>query len=387
MADFLTKQELLEAIARQRLAISEFQVERLVRAGAVARPEQVHVRGIRGSRSRYPAQALEQLSVIGRMQQRPRALDDLVLQLWWDGHGVDEASLRRVLTTPLELASEEARTFFSSHTGPHDAAEAAVDELLRGTRLPPWLRIALRRLDGSVADLSSVLHSLLVLAFGGTPAWEFDEFGPGDAQLGELIDRATGVGRAQQDVLPGRDVWLPDPPDPRETLTQMRAAGGFDLLDLPAIVHESSLNQLERARGLARMLGGALATIARALETMCTRDHAGVASLRLLDDRRPSRFQRVMLLRCCLVLGRLVEPEQVAEVGAAALAAAPLAELFIAFRDMLREHELTPKAWSIPDFESLPAEERLRVTDLLEKLLAAHPEWAAALEAAGNHPG
>jgi hypothetical protein len=248
--------------------------------------------------------------------------------------------------------------------------------------LPPWLRIALRRLDGSVADLSSVLHSLFVLAFGGTPAWEFDEFGPGDAQLGELIDRATGVGRATQDAMPCGGVWLPDPPDPRETLKQMQAAGAFDLLDLPAIVSESSLDQLERARELSRMLGGALATIARALEVMYTRDHAGVASLRLFDDRRPSRFERVMLLRCCLVLGRLVEPEQVEEVGAAARAAAPLAELFIALGERLREYGLTLKGGSTPDFESLPNEVRLRVADLVGQLLAAHPDWAAALEEA-----
>jgi hypothetical protein len=318
------------------------------------------------------------------MENRPKSLDELVLRLWWDGHEVDEPALRRVLTTPLERASQEAREFFSSFSDAHEAAEAATAELLDGRASSQWLGIALRRLDRNVIDLSSVLHSLLVLALGGTPAWEFDEFGPGDAQLGELIDRAIGVERAKRDAMPGGNVWLPDPPDPRETLLEMQAAGAFDLLDLAPIVHQASLRRLVDARELAKLLSDSLAVIARGLEAMYTRDHAGVATLRMLGERRFTRFERVMLLRVCLVLGSLVEPERIEEVSTAARTAAPLSELYLCLRSALREHDPSLSATSTAELEALPDDVRSAVGDVVRKQLADHPEWASALDAADS---
>jgi hypothetical protein len=178
---------------------------------------------------------------------------------------------------------------------------------------------------------------------------------------------------------------LPDPPEPREMLMQMQAAGAFDLLDLAAMVHGASLQQLMDARELAKLLADSLAVIARGLEAMYTRDHAGVATLRMLDGRQFTRFERVMLLRIGLVLGRLVEPERLEEVSTAARTAAPLSELYLVLRAALREHAPPLTAASPTELEALPDEVRSALSGVIEKQLAEHPEWAVALDAADNN--
>src|SRR5688500_7584287 len=98
----LTEADLIQASLAAGFICSPDQLRRLRRVGAIRRPEQEHVPGLRGSRSVYPASTDEQLIEILRIHSSERRLQMVVFKGWWEGLNVDPAAVRSFLVEELE---------------------------------------------------------------------------------------------------------------------------------------------------------------------------------------------------------------------------------------------------------------------------------------------
>src|SRR2546423_125292 len=105
----LTPKALLEAARLEGYRVSNDQRKRWAREGLLPHPVQDHVRGIRGSESRYPPGTLEQLVAVARLHRSERRFDELRLDLWWEGYWVEPDRLRASLAGLLDDAVAEFR--------------------------------------------------------------------------------------------------------------------------------------------------------------------------------------------------------------------------------------------------------------------------------------
>jgi hypothetical protein len=214
----MTAQELVTYAKTQGFTVSARQIERLHKAACLPRPQRMHVRGVRGSRSYYPIGTAAQLIAVCRLSKCERSLKRICFQLWLDGYPVPlkplRGSLQRLLFAGLPQA---VRRIGDEHI--HSPLKSA--EVLTALLAPRLRRTALGRLIHDHlphrADQTSLLTMFFQLFLGDMPAFDAAEdyvngdLDPGerDTPLPELFVQVYGLDRAQTDTMSGAPPWLP----------------------------------------------------------------------------------------------------------------------------------------------------------------------------------
>jgi hypothetical protein len=374
----IEESEVLTGAARAGEEVSAHQLKRWRRAGLIPRPRVVHTKGIRGSGSRYPAWAVEQLIAVARLHRTVRGLGELVVAVWWEGHWVQTEALRAALTEPLQQLSEEARAAREREQDPYEAA----DRLLVGMKddSAPSTAMALirSRLSGH-ADFLDLLWTFLVIGLGGKAPWEEEDRSLPDAAPGALalLAKATGVDRAMRDNPAGSGPWLPADFDLRAFVAELRDAGAFDLENAAGPIREASEQQLAQAREDALLFAGPLALIGSVLEGLLGKDVGGMGSVSALDP--DSTSARTCLVRSVLILRPLAGDEAFSAiallVGSVHARYAAIAEL----RAALPQHAELLRVDYAERLAALPPAQAEVVRADVSRLLEERPKLAAAL--------
>jgi len=213
-----SREELLARLNASGRAVTARQLERWWKAGKVARPVRRHVRGLRGSISRFPAEAFDQAAAMfdASRQRSMQAQGDRRMRvrsflLWWNGKPVagDPREIIWNAISPMfktleRLRSSERTLAINSDPMNEDdeafeIAESYVanhkDEPLRG----PVARRLLRNLGRRREDFFSVAITLLQTALGGYPLLG----GPsleGEPSLDSLVLRSLAANEFQKMV-------------------------------------------------------------------------------------------------------------------------------------------------------------------------------------------
>lgn len=303
-------EKVLEAARREGAEVSLRQLKRWRSKGLIPRPEWGHERGVAGSRSLYPAWTPFQVVEVWRRGQSMRRTNVLLIGLWWDGWWVDRLALREALCEPFERLSHQARAITAPHENPCDAADALVDVAELDAASAGGTGVVGRRLRNRT-DIRTVMHTFFVAGLGVEPEWETQDVGLAkrEPSVAELVNRGTGIERAQRDSLGANPPWLPEPPDIRSEFEAMRAAGVIDLLDLAAGIRDASDRQLDDARNAARSVSTVLAPELAALERELGRDIGGLGSIADLASTADQPAQRIWLVRLMVMARRLVPAE------------------------------------------------------------------------------
>lgn len=270
----------LIATCEQRgVVVTREQLKRWRVAGVLPRPRQEHALGVRGSKSWYPREAVEQALIICELlQMRRRSLDDVCIELWRRGMLVDRDALRRTLARPLQQMADEWTVLLGEAGG--DGTEAADQAMRRfGFRdASSMTKLMLQRLGGprsGAASMRDVVWFFFLRGFRGDE--EGVDSGPG-SHLETAVAAATGVARSQEDGILDHDPWLPPGISATDVVTQLGDSGAFDIPRMAVRIREASDADLDRARDDVLLFTG-LATITAWVQAMYGADVAGLASV------------------------------------------------------------------------------------------------------------
>jgi hypothetical protein len=356
------------------------QLKRWRRAGLLPRPRLGHQPGLKGSQSRYPAWAAEQLLAIVRLHRSAHRLGELCTALWWEGRWVDPLVLRKALIAPLERFSDEAEKARRGETDPHAAADTILKAMPDDAKPSPLVEVIRGRLTGR-GDFINLMWTFLVIALGGEAPWEQEDRSradPAPTAL-ELLLTSAGIERAMSEELAERPSWLPADFDPRRFIAELRDAGGFAIDDAARPIREASDDALAQARADAVLFCGPLARIGVVLEGFVGEDVAGLGVLRAIAPT--SAFGRASLIRSMLILRGLVGEgafRVIAElVDSTQVRFAAIADL----RAALPQHESLLRADYEERLAALEPEDAAQVRRDVAAYLHAHPAVAEALGA------
>lgn len=306
----MTADEVLKAARARGANVTRRQLKRWRLDGLVPRPDWGHQQGLPGSRSLYPAWAVDQVVEVWNRRQRKRRSAELLIGLWWDGWWADRGSLREALCGPLDRLSQQARAVTRRYEDPYDAADAPVEAAEHETASAGRIGLIGRRLRNR-ADARTVMHTFFLAALGDEPEWETQDVGLAEPEpsVVELVSRGTGIERAQRDPLGADPPWLSEAPDVEREFRDMRMAGVIDLLDLAGVIREASEVELDDARNAARAFSRIVAPGADALQKEFGRDVGGLGSIAELTKTADEPGQRIWLVRQMLAAHRLLPAE------------------------------------------------------------------------------
>lgn len=377
----MTTDQLLDAARRAGLSLTPHALKRWRREGLLRRPEQIHRAGIEGSAARYPPGTLGQLLKVAELRRRERRFDELRFDTWWHDGWVEAGALRRSLMHVLDEPLKEIRAIRRQHTDPFDAAHAVVMASDASRGRSPVTRL-LRRRAGSGDDVASAMVPVLVLAFGGEPIWHTQDVGLDEKEADpiELVRRVIGLERASTDALEGDEPWLTELPDVVGDLELLRDSGLLELERPSELIAGTPEGELDRARRLARTLADEMPLFARALELRFDRDAGGFGVFQVTSGR-DARWFRAYFVRFCVLLPRLVSPENVRATLSALSAARPGMEAVIAIGNRFPGYKPFLGPMGREHLERLPAEEQEQVAANVRALLAEKPGLEASLNA------
>lgn len=248
----VTASELLSHIRGQGYNdTSDSQIERWYENDCLPRPRQTYITGVRGSTSRFPAQAVAQALAICRLQRvRRYSFDELRILLWREGFQIPPDQVRLSLQRIIERLRDALHSHWKASW--RDILEAA--EGFAALILPHLARTLLgRHIKGklSAADQASYLTMQFQLLLGGAPAFAAgDEYVAEDGKvvdipLSELVVQIHGLERAQTDTLGGAKPWLP--PDIAPTLIELARKQVFSFEYMLTVIQDATPCALERA--------------------------------------------------------------------------------------------------------------------------------------------
>ncbi len=367
-----TDRELLAIAANAGYAVTPRQLERWHKQHLLPRKVQEHRPGTRGSIGRYPPGTEAQFLAVCRWRERRRKLYELRFWLWWEGWEVSLDPLRASL---LRLLPSGRR---SPAADPLDAAEETAATLMRQRR--STVPTAVRRRLRHPADVESALINLLLVPFGGTPAWGGHGVGNelGDAPVERLLLRVMGLERAATDRVGDIPPWLP-----QGAVAVRNAVAALQQDDLTAIdtlaaaVRAAAADALSRARDDAKLLTEDLPVIAAAAEATYGGNALGIGGLTVFigGDAR----DRTLLLTICLRLRRGLGDAPFEAIRQAVTEAKPEATAVLA---IVRADPTSARFFG-PDgphlLEQVSSAERQRIQAVTQAVLAAHPTLAARL--------
>jgi hypothetical protein len=251
----ISQDQLLQAVIKAGLdPASSDGLKRLRRAGLLQPGVQEHHPDRRGSETFYPQEAAAQLVGVLRLKAEVRAFDQLRFWAWWEGLWVDPRQLRNTLMHWVATETRPLRDHLGSHGDPDEAADAVARAFgIRNRSGPGWLQ---RRVGPAMTG--SALYLLIQLMAGGQPDWNgipFDDpsqipsIGDGpDALLYRAIGFPSLATPISNDIGP----LVEHPPPVDELFDQLQETNLLDMYSWLQAVRTASLQELERARQLAR---------------------------------------------------------------------------------------------------------------------------------------
>jgi hypothetical protein len=322
----------LIAVARGRM--SSEQLKRWRREGLLPRPEQIHVPGVRGSQSRYPAGTPSQLRTVLKFKQRYHRLDELRFWLWWEECWVEPTALRSTLA---KLLGEELTDFLGVGKSPRARArkaEAMGEAVAASNGRSPLLRLLRQRLGGDDADLATLFTTFAQLSLGDEPVWEntLPELAAEERAPEEIASDAMGLGRLTTEKHDELGPLATEKPAVQDLFEQMRVAGLFPIENLPTVLAHAAEDELQQAREDARFIVDDLGVIAEALEIAFGRDAFGLGISSLYRKQGPQAVgRRVLTIAGALCMRRgLVDPETFDLIAQQARLVVPTAREFVA---------------------------------------------------------
>ncbi len=264
--DTISLDELLAAAAERGYPASPRQAKRLRAEGMLRCLGQDHPAGRRGSHSRYRASEVDQLALVMRVGASERRFDERRVLVAWHGGWVEPNALRGSLAAILDTVSGMVRRAIRDSEDPGHAAEL----LTRGPRkghFSPSTGLMRRRLGGDPQALQRATYAFALLAAGGEVAWSEHDPSSGEESLASVLERATGSDRARKDTLVHGRQLAPSAPPVQDTLEELRAAGLFDIEDLPA--------RLRHARPRPTTCAALTSSVTRPSPSRCSTDGIG----------------------------------------------------------------------------------------------------------------
>lgn len=143
----LTADELLAAARERGFNPTRIQLKDYYRAGLMRRPRQVHISGGgRGSVTKFPREALDQLTALLGREKSRRSLRETAWSMWWDHEDVETVAARKFLEEAargLDGAIQKAQQFFDRRGNLTDEGAHELDRFV-AMRFPEgpmaWMR-------------------------------------------------------------------------------------------------------------------------------------------------------------------------------------------------------------------------------------------------------
>lgn len=180
-AETVTEAVLVEAARCAGFTVSRSQLKRLRREGLVQGAAQYHPVGRRGSETRYPAAAVDQLMGVLRIRRRRRPFDAVRFLAWEEGLWVDHRDLRATLARWVRASARSAQHLRRGEAADVTASRRAIRLDRSRTPMTPLSR----ELLGSTRpgrERQDVLFADIQLACGS----------PDLVLASELLERQTG---------------------------------------------------------------------------------------------------------------------------------------------------------------------------------------------------
>ena len=380
----LSLPELLAALEAQQHPVTEKLLKRYRSNGLLQCLGQEHPDGARGSTSLYPASAVDQVMLVGKLGLIDRRYDQRRILVAWHGGWVEPAALRASLEAVLDRLSKKVRNITAGIDDPWSAAELLMNQDREGSSSPST-KLLRRRLDGSWRRVQSVLLCLAVLSLGGEIEWQAHDPTSTAASLEHLVEQATAVERIRTEPLINGRALLPDVGDMKEILAELTANGIFEVRDLAASFRSVDNEAIAQGFRDAHTISD-MSLFAEAVEAGHGPDAGGLGGARLFAPDALDAFTIAFLVRAALLFRRAVPDAAFSETRAALDAARGPLTAFLEIRRALPAHSDVIALDYQSRLARLPPERARQVEHDVTALLASRPDLMAMLTNA-NHTG
>lgn len=207
-----TKGEILAALAEVGSSLSDSQLARLHRAGAISPPTLRSLGRGRGRQSLYPPGTTVQVIRLAQLASRERRLPERAWLCWWlYGGAISDAAACFLRATAADLQSmvEKVRALARGESVETDGKSWTLDDMYRAAEE--------ERLDGVLGKarartgkrrFSSVMAFLVQVAAGEFRAFPEDSLAGSSEPEQQLIEFALGLTRGRSEELGDVEPWL-----------------------------------------------------------------------------------------------------------------------------------------------------------------------------------
>jgi hypothetical protein len=225
----------------------------------------------------YPPETSDQLRALLRLREQTKDPNLLRAALWYDGHAIETARVRGSIGSHLRQVRDTCeKELAKNHSGPAGDPAARWEAIQAVARV-----LARKRSQGfprlnrqSLAERSAGIALTLGLLLGEGEAMRHLE---ADAPA---VERLIGVDHGRRFRPNGVGPWLDGPA--AEGLEGFSKIGSLDRLI--EVVEGATDENLEAARGFAKVLLGGISAFSRIADALAGRDNAsGMAGMRIFD--------------------------------------------------------------------------------------------------------
>jgi hypothetical protein len=319
-----------EDLLAQFPEVSPRQLKRWRMEGIFPRPEQIHVEGRRGSASRYPSFAVEQLTAIQAIRENEHRFDEIRFALWWQGSWVEGTALRTTLSALVGEALSPLEELRERYGDPYGVADEVITQMRGSALRNPFVRLMRWNIKGTTYDLETGVYALVLLAFGEEPVWDATDVGSDEEDTSPrlVMERAMGLVRAVHESRSDLGPLSDDPPDAPGFFERLLAAGTLPLANLAEVPGSASLADLNDSRDIARVFVEELGPVAEALEIVIGRDAFGLGVFAVVSRLGTDSALHALLVSWLVLASRAWTDEERGTLAA--------------LRDAL--HDVAPKA-------------------------------------------
>jgi len=378
VAKSLSLPELLAALEAQDCPASERLLKRYRREGLLNCLGQTHPVGARGSSSRYPPSAVDQVVLVKKLGFVDRRYDQRRILVAWNDGWVEPAALRASLEQVLDRFSRKVRDAIEGIDEPWTAAELLMRQE-REDASPASTKLLRQRLGGSWQRLQSVMLGFAVLSLGGEIDWKDHDPASTEESLEHLIDRATAASRIRTEPLINGRALIPDADDARQVITGLVTAGMFDVRDLASSFRYADDGVVAQGFRDAHTLSD-FSLFAEAVEADRGPDAGGLGGTRLFAADALDAFSIALLVRATLIFRKSVPDAAFSETASALDAARGPLSAFLELRRALPAHANAIGLDYQHRLAQLPSEQARRVELDVKALLDSRPDIMAMLQ-------
>lgn len=375
--DTLSLQELLSAVEARGYPPTARLIKRYRTEGLLRCLGQEHPAGTRGSSSRYAPSAIDQVALVTKLGTVDRRFDQRRILVAWHGGWVEPTALRASLEKALDRVSKKVRDAIAGIDDPGDAA----DLLLRQERedaSPASTKLLRQRLGGSWRQLQSVMFAFAVMALGGEIDWQDHDPASTEEPLEGVMERATAVDRVRAEPLINGRALLPEADNAKQTITDLVAAGMFDMRDLASPLRSADSEMIARGFQDVHTIAD-MALFAEAVEASRGPDAGGLGGARLFASDALDAFTLALLVRATLIIRKAVPDAALDETAAALNAARGPLTVFLELRRAMPQHADAIGLDYGKRIAQLPADQAAHIQRDVKAFLDSRPDLTTML--------